>query len=49
MAKAVKKKAAKKRADKYEERLTINGTFEDVIALSVTSQMVNKKTELKKK
>ncbi len=35
MAKAVKKKVAKKRAKVYDEKLTINGTFEDVIALSV--------------
>ena len=33
MAKAKKKK----RADHYEEKLSINGSFEDVIKVSVTS------------
>ena len=35
MAKAIKKKVAKKRAKVYDEKLIINGTFEDVIGLSV--------------
>ncbi len=35
MAKAVKKKAANKRATSYDPKLAINGTFEDVIAVSV--------------
>ncbi len=30
-----KKKAAKKSAHKYDEKLAINGTFEEVIRLSV--------------
>jgi hypothetical protein len=30
-----KVKAKKKRADKYDTKLTINGTFEDVIKVSV--------------
>lgn len=48
MAKAIKKKAAKKavkkRASTYDAKLAINGTFEDVIALSV-----NIKKEVKNK
>ena len=39
MAKVVKKKAAKKvakqRASTYDAKLAINGTFEDVIAVSM--------------
>jgi hypothetical protein len=35
MAKAVKKKTPKKRASTYGPKLAINGTFEDVIGLSV--------------
>ena len=45
MAKAIKKKVAKKRAKVYDEKLTINGTFEDVIGLSVKEvkpQVANK-------
>jgi hypothetical protein len=34
MAKAAKKKP-KKRADKYDTKLAINGTFEDVMKVSV--------------
>jgi hypothetical protein len=36
MAKAVKKKAAKKRAEKYEPKLKFNGTFEQMVAISAT-------------
>ena len=35
MAKAVKKKAPKKRAKQYDPKLKINGSFADVIAVSV--------------
>jgi hypothetical protein len=46
MAKTPKKKAApkpKKRADKYDEKLTLNGTFEDVIKALVTPKTPAKK------
>ena len=47
MAKAInKKKAAKKRESTYDPKLAIKGTFEDVIALSVTAVPV-KKNQLK--
>jgi hypothetical protein len=38
MAKAVKKKASKpkKRASKYDEKLQINGSFEDLVKALVT-------------
>lgn len=36
MAKAAKKKTPKERATKYEEPVKFNGTFEDMIAISVT-------------
>ena len=45
MAKAAKK-APKKRADKYEEKVAIKGIFEEVIAVSVKP---TKKKEDKKK
>lgn len=48
MAKAAKKKAAKKRATKYEESVKFNGTFEDMIAISTTGAGV-KKTQAKKR
>ncbi|HRO48146.1 hypothetical protein [Agriterribacter sp.] len=44
MAKAAKK-APKKRADKYEEKVAIKGSFEEVIAVSVKP---SKKKEKKK-
>jgi len=48
MAKAVsKKKIVKKRASTYDAKLAINGTFEDVIAVSVRE--VGKKIPTKKK
>lgn len=34
-------KAKKKRADKYDEKLAINGTFEDVIGVSVKNIVMN--------
>jgi len=44
MAKAVKQqKAAKKRASKYEEKLTINGSFEDLVKALVTPTTPTKK------
>lgn len=42
MAKAIKKKASKKRPDKYEEKLAIKGTFADVF------KVVKKNKEEKK-
>lgn len=44
MAKAVKKKAGKKRATTYEKPVTFNGTFEDMIAISTTGAGVKKKS-----
>ena len=46
MAKAAKKAKPKpkKRADKYDEKLTINGSFEDLVkALVNPKQPINKK------
>lgn len=46
-------KTAKKRADKYEEKLSIQGSFEDVIKLSSqplnTPKPADKKKAAKKK
>lgn len=36
MAKAVSKKAPKKRASTYEPKVKFGGTFEDMIAISTT-------------
>lgn len=47
MEKAVKKKAAKKRAATYEAPVKFAGTFEDMIAISTTGAGTKKK-ELKK-
>ncbi len=44
MAKAIKAKKPKKRATKYEEKLTINGSFEDLV-----KELVIPKTPTKKK
>jgi hypothetical protein len=44
MAKAVKpKKAAQKRANKYDEKLIINGSFEDLVKELVTPKAPAKK------
>jgi hypothetical protein len=45
MAKAKKtaKKKPKKRADKYDEKLKINGTFEDLVKALVTPKQPIKK------
>ncbi len=42
-----KKKAAKKRAHNYDEKLAINGTFEDVIKLSVAGNPAPKPKPVK--
>jgi len=42
MAKAVKKKAPKKRAATYEPPVKFEGTFEDMIAISTTGAGVKK-------
>lgn len=47
MAKAEKKKAPKKRADKYEEKLLFNGTLDDLVKLTV--KHAEKKKEDKNK
>jgi hypothetical protein len=50
MAKAAKKKPAKKRAHKYEEKLSFGGTFEDMVGLSLKgADDVVKKRETGKK
>lgn len=44
MAKAVKpKKPTKKRASKYDEKLIINGSFEDLVKELVTPKTTTKK------
>ena len=45
MAKAQKKATPKpkKRADKYEEKLKINGSFEDLVKALVTPKTTTKK------
>jgi hypothetical protein len=40
MAKAIQPK--KERADKYEEKVTFNGTFEDMIKISTTGAEAKK-------
>lgn len=45
MAKAAKKKATKKRAEKYEPKVSFDGTFEDMVAISV--KQAEKKSILK--
>ena len=47
MAKAIKKKASKKRASKYEPKVKFEGAFEDMIAISTTGAGVKKKEEKK--
>ncbi|PHJ51301.1 hypothetical protein VF04_38130 [Nostoc linckia z7] len=46
MAKAAKKKEPKKRAEKYEDKVTFEGTFEDMIGISVKD--AEKKSDAKK-
>jgi hypothetical protein len=41
-------KPKKKRAEKYNEKLSINGTFEDVIKLSVAGNPAPKQNKKKK-
>ena len=48
MAKIVKKKIIKPRADKYEPKVTFNGTFEQMIAISTTGAGTKKKENKKK-
>ena len=46
MAKEIKKlptKKANKRANKYEEKLTINGSFEDLVKELITPKKTTKK------
>ena len=47
MAKAAKKKPVKKRAHKYEEKLSFDGTFEQMVGLSLkdADEEVKKKTK----
>ncbi len=43
----IKKKDPKKRAEKYEPKVTFNRTFEQMIAISTTGAGLNKKTAKK--
>lgn len=43
MAKAIKKKASKKRDSTYEPKVKFEGTFEDMIAISATGAGTKKK------
>lgn len=43
MAKEIKKKAPKKRADKYAEKVKFNGSLEDLIDISLTGAGAKKK------
>jgi len=43
MAKAIKAKKPKKRAVKYDQKLTINGSFEDLVKELVTPKPTSKK------
>ena len=46
MAKAIKpKKPTKKRANKYEEKLVINGSFEDLVKELITPKQPTKKSK----
>ncbi len=47
-AKAVKKKTTKKRASTYEPKVKFSGTFEDLIAISVTGAGAKNKVAKKK-
>lgn len=49
MAKAVKKKEPKKRADKYEEKVSFTGTFEDMVKISTTGAGAKNNTKSKTK
>lgn len=49
MAKAIKNKKVKPRAGKYEPKVTFNGTFEDMIAISTTGAGTKKKESKPKK
>lgn len=48
MAKAIKKKLVKKRASKYEDKVKFEGTFEDMINISITGAGAKKKKATKK-
>ncbi len=43
MAKAAKKKPTKKRAEQYEPKVKFDGSFEDMIAISLTGAGAPKK------
>ncbi|HLY68657.1 MAG TPA: hypothetical protein VKR53_02940 [Puia sp.] len=48
MAKSKKSKPKKQRAKIYHTKLAVNGTFEEVIKVSVTPIPTHKKDEMKK-
>jgi len=48
MAKAINKKKNKKRASTYEPKVKFNGSFDDMIAISVTGAGASKKGTKKK-
>lgn len=45
MGKTSKPKTGKKRAEKYDSKLKINGTFEDVIRISVGKEPRKKQSK----
>jgi len=47
MKKAAKKKPTKKRAEHYDPKVKFDGTFEDMIAISLTGAGSKKKVEKK--
>ena len=49
MAKEINKKTVKKRAAKYEPKVSFSGTFEQMIAISTTGAGTKKKETTKKK
>lgn len=48
MAKSSKKEAPKKRTHKYNPKVTFNGTFEQMVAISTTGAGAKKKENKKK-
>ena len=48
MAKAIRKKVTPKRPEKYEPKVSFNGTFEDMIEISKTGAGVRKTADKSK-
>lgn len=47
MSKAIKKKPAKKRASKYEPKVKFEGSFEEMVKISITGAGAKKKGKKK--